>query len=451
MLSHWKSWWTEQHGAVSVYFILILIPLFLLCGLLIDVIRWKNASRETEQAVKAGVRSVLSTFSSTLQAYGLYAMEPAADEQSAVFERTVAGNLDVIENEGSFRFIDTKLIPGSARIVPMYSLANHNVLKQQILEEMKYRAPILYGLQIRDTFQKTGLAAQMNQASRFSERAEKVDAMLEERDEQLEKAWKAFEDIYQKAQNLHPFYKTQLRDLNELSGRIGIHTAEEIRNTLQQARNQVKALEDQIRNIDMSMASLAQAGISAADAIMQLNQSRLQLVNQFQTASQLVTEYEQLLNDILRYAQLLTVLKLKSETDFAAVSTLNDSFQEAMKQAIRVNDSLNAELSTEASKSGLAADAVYQNLKLVNRQELEEFGAGVSTAVSLFSGVHAQIQDSLMFTQQKYSSTDSALDLFLQKAVDLYSRQSPLQAEREQKRNDNSAAKKDQRNKTKPI
>ncbi|UUZ94633.1 hypothetical protein LJK87_08960 [Paenibacillus sp. P25] len=44
----------SEQGAVSIYLMLILLPVFLFCGLLIDVVRWKTAEKETENAVKAG-------------------------------------------------------------------------------------------------------------------------------------------------------------------------------------------------------------------------------------------------------------------------------------------------------------------------------------------------------------------------------------------------------------
>ncbi len=46
-----------------MYLMMILLPLLLFLGLLIDVLRWKTADQEAELAVKAGVRSVMSAYS----------------------------------------------------------------------------------------------------------------------------------------------------------------------------------------------------------------------------------------------------------------------------------------------------------------------------------------------------------------------------------------------------
>jgi hypothetical protein len=79
-LNLFKKFLTEQQGAVSLYLILILIPIFLLCALLIDFSRLKVAEKELENAVRTGVRSTLSAFSPALHDYGLYALDQGQDK-----------------------------------------------------------------------------------------------------------------------------------------------------------------------------------------------------------------------------------------------------------------------------------------------------------------------------------------------------------------------------------
>ncbi|CAG7645484.1 hypothetical protein PAESOLCIP111_04960 [Paenibacillus solanacearum] len=450
-MRRWKQWWSDQQGAVSIYLLLILVPLFVACGLLIDIVRWKSAERETENAVKAGVRSTLSAYSSPLQVYGLYGLAQDSARQTELFKRTVDGNLSGgSDGAGQFRLIDMKLEEGTARLTPMYSLANHEVMKGQILEEMKYRAPISYGLEILDKFKKNGLSQQVGGASRFAEKAGKVEKLLEDRDEQMAEAWDDFTALKEKAANLHPFYQTNLRDMNELSGRIGIHTVEEVRSTLQTAQNQLKSLRETIRGIDMSIVSLAQAGAGAAHAIAGLIESRNALQKQADTAAQIVSEYEGLLRDLLRYAELLALLKLKSETDYNALSSLKTSFQESIKKVKKTNDELNEELG-RMTGSGMDAEAVFASIKLIDRQELDELDSGVAGAVSLFASVRAQIQDGLLFTSQKYEQTTKALDGFLQQTQQLYAKYNPLQTERKQTRSAINKEKGEQRKKVQPV
>lgn len=455
-LRSWNRLWKEQSGAVSIYLLVVLVPIFLLCGLLIDVMRWKSAEKEAENAVKAGVRSTLSAYSKSLQTYGLYSLHSGGEGTNRIFERTVAGNVSEAAESDRFRFIDQRYEPGSARITPMYALSNHGIIKRQILEEMKYRAPMIYGLEIADKFKKTGVAAGLGQASRFGENAAKVEKLLEERDLRLDETWEAFLDIRQKVADMHPFYQTHLRDLNELSGRIGIHTIENVRSTLQNANAQVEMIQEQIKSLNGTIFALVSAGAVSAEAMAQLHQARMDLQRQMDDAVQKVMEYEQLLQDLIRYAEVLAMLKVKSTVDLKALSSLRETYGQAMNLAKKANDELNAEISrlasSQAGDSGvLEAEKVFAHVHLVDRQDLDEQEASVSASVSQFYGVHAQIQDGLMFTQQKYSTTMSSLEGFRQKAEEVFSRYNPREEERQRKSGANRTAKREQRAKTQAV
>ncbi|WP_231884644.1 hypothetical protein [Paenibacillus elgii] len=447
--------WKEQSGAVSIYLIIILVPLFLLCGLLIDVARWKTADKEAENAVKSGVRSTLSAFSPKLAAYGLFGTDLTGSKGDEIFKQTVAGNLSGAAEPGQFRFIDQRLEEDSAKVTPIFALSSHTIFKQQILEEMKYRAPMIYALELTDKFKKTGLDTKLNQASKFAENAIKVEELLEERDRRLDEAWDAFQAIRQKSEVLHPHYDTQLRDLNALSEKIGIHTLENIRASLQSAQATLKALNDQIKQIDGSIMSLIQGGTGAADSIRQLNQTKNELQRQAAEAGQKVAEFQQLLDDFTKYAALLGLLKGEAALDDAVLSKLKDAFLEAMKLAKKANDDLNTEISKVRQPNGsgqqLKAEDVFNFVQLIDRQELEEWEAGVGTAVAQFSSVRVQLEDNLMFTKQKYSMTIAALNGFKTKVDEWYAKQNKVQTERQNKNKATAAAKREQRAKAQPI
>ncbi len=74
----------SERGAVSVYLILIIVPIFLFQAVLIDFARIKLAEKETESAVKAAARSVMSAYDTELQAMGLYGLGISQDETEDV-------------------------------------------------------------------------------------------------------------------------------------------------------------------------------------------------------------------------------------------------------------------------------------------------------------------------------------------------------------------------------
>ncbi|MFB6363254.1 hypothetical protein ACFCP7_04230 [Paenibacillus elgii] len=375
--------WKEQSGAVSIYLIIILVPLFLLCGLLIDVARWRTADKEAENAVKSGVRSILSAFSPKLAAYGLFGTDLTGSKGDEIFKQTVAGNLSGAAEPGQFRFIDQRLEEDSAKVTPIFVLSNHTIFKQQILEEMKYRAPIIYALELTDKFKKTGLDARLSQASKFAENAVKVQELLEERDRRLDEVWDAFQAIRQKSEILYPHYDTQLRDLNTLGENIGSPTLE------------------------------------------------------------------------TKYAALLGLLKGEAALDDAALSQYKDAFLEAMKLTKKANDELTAEISKIRQSNGsdqqLRAEDVFNFVHLIDRQELEQWEVGVGTALAQFSSVRVQLEDNLLFTNEKYSATSAALNGFKTKVDEWYDKQNKAQTERQSKNKATAAAKREQRVKAQPI
>ncbi|WP_235941393.1 hypothetical protein [Paenibacillus puerhi] len=455
----------REDGAVSVYLMLILLPMLLLLGLLIDVLRWRTADQQAELAVKAGVRSVMAGFSKPLQAYGLLALDTSGDANiSQVFRETVQGNLAAPAEGGGFAWIEPKLEAeaDAPRVTAMYPLSNHEILKRHILEEMKYRAPLSYSLELMDKWKKNGVTASLGQASRFGEHAARLERVLEDRDSRLEEAWDAFEEIRQRAGEITPFYRTQLRDLDELSSKIGIHTLENVRASLQQAQAQVNSLEQQMRSIDASIASLAQAGAAAIPSIIQLSQARSQLNSEYAKARKLVADAEEMLRNFARYAELLVVIRTKTAIDLPQLQTDLREFQQAHRQAVEANEAVELELAKirgngeTQSGDGLASIAeleqqTFAEVKVLSRQELETWQADVVGAVAQFAGFDAQMNDGIWFTQKKYANTLQALEGFQSSIEATAARMSPTVRSQQASSRSIQAGKREQRSKAEAV
>lgn len=432
----WTRWRKEERGAVSVFLMLLIVPVFLFCGVLVDVVRWRAADQEAELAVKAGVRSALAGFSPQLQSYGLYGLTSGADASGEVFRRVVSGNLSEAAEGPRFRLLDHRLEAEGASLTPVYSLASHAVFKRQILEEMKYRAPMIYALDVFDKLKKTNVTSGLEQASTFADNAAKIEEPLEERDQQLDKAWAALEAINRIAGDVYPFYKTQLRDLNALSDKIGIHTVENVRASLRTAQQEVEKLDKQISSIDRSIDSLIRSGAEARESIRRLSETRRELIGELREASAKVSELESLLADLQRYAELLAMLKLKSDHDDSELQKQFARFKEAMAEAKKASEQLNEALrsAAEGASPGYAADQAFGSVHLIAPEELDRYESDVAAAVSLFSALKAQLQDGLMFTAQKYTATDKTLESFRQQVQSVYEAQKGKEAERNRNR-----------------
>ncbi|WP_079909119.1 hypothetical protein [Paenibacillus sp. 32352] len=451
MLFRLRRLWKEQGGAVSLYLLLILVPVFLFCALLIDFARIQVADKEAENAVKTGVRSTLSSFSPKLQSYGLYALNQKPDESKALFLKVVEGNVSQAVASNSFQFIDQKVEADSSSLTSMYSLGNHMVFKKQIVEEMKYRAPMIYSLEMADKFKKTGLASTMGQASQFSQNAAKIEKLMEERDDELDRAWKEWSAIYQKAVAMHPFYKTQLEALNKLSDKIGLHTIVEVRQSIQDSKKQLVDLRDDMKRIDGDIRSLMQAGSSAASAIDSLYDLKDRLQDEIKAVNDRIKDLEQLLDDLLEYAKLLAFLKVKSTGDLNELKDLLKAFEASLNKAKKANDQLNAELglvqSQNTASGSYDANQVFQAIHMISRSELDDYGSKAASTVALFSGLESQLSSVILFDAQNYRNADQAIQSFWKQAQELHSAQSAKESQRNSKKQAVNTSKQEQRKK----
>ncbi|NRF93960.1 hypothetical protein HQN89_23825 [Paenibacillus frigoriresistens] len=165
----------SERGVVSVYLILIIVPIFLFQAVLIDFARMKLAEKETETAVKAATRSVMSSYDKELQAMGLYGLGISQDKTDALFRKVFASNLSSQVSAGAFHYVDTRPVENGMRVTPVYTLASHVIFERQVLEDMKIKAPIEFTLEITDKFRKSGTKAPFHLGSQFSKEAAEIE------------------------------------------------------------------------------------------------------------------------------------------------------------------------------------------------------------------------------------------------------------------------------------
>ncbi len=161
---------------------------------------------------------------------------------------------------GGFQYIDVRPEAKNPSITPVYSLANHTVFKRQVLEEMKYKAPIQFSLEIADKFKKDRLGQVDAAGFRFfSANAAELQKLLDKRDEQLSAAWNQTEQMVDKANKYYDYYNIRLNELSSLADQIGIHTADEMISNVQEARKEMASLAESLKSIDGSLISLFMA------------------------------------------------------------------------------------------------------------------------------------------------------------------------------------------------
>jgi hypothetical protein len=206
-------------GSVTIYFIVVTAAFVLLTALLIDFARIAAFRKQAELAVKSGVRSTLSSFDPIIYArYGLFIR--GGESASLLFRETLEGNA-IQQGEGTLPLLDTRW--EETDVTESRPLANHGVFRRQILEEMKYKAPINLTLEVAERFR--GMSGAMKASGETVDLLEKMRKAYDRRESALDEAL----DIQRRfGENIHRLLAAQVpypaMDVN------ANHSAGEVRN-----------------------------------------------------------------------------------------------------------------------------------------------------------------------------------------------------------------------------
>ncbi|MDL2301873.1 DUF5702 domain-containing protein [Lachnospiraceae bacterium OttesenSCG-928-D06] len=168
-------------GAISIFLVVILMPMMVFSALMVDTSRYNLAKGMVSSAGDLALNAALADYDTILKdVYGLFAMsqenggqDVAADvknyfmktlisygvveeEEAEEYVSSLLGSVYeylVVEDKETVDFlsmmvsaedIEVNLVPGSA-------LSNPDILEKQIVEYMKYRAPVNFGMSFLDS------------------------------------------------------------------------------------------------------------------------------------------------------------------------------------------------------------------------------------------------------------------------------------------------------------
>ncbi|NOU75421.1 hypothetical protein GC098_29235 [Paenibacillus sp. LMG 31458] len=448
----------SERGAVSVYLILIIVPIFLFQAVLIDFARIKLAEKETESAVKAAARSVMSAYDSQLQAMGLYGLGISQEETEALFRKVFASNLSGQVSPGAFHYVDTRPVENGMRVTPVYTLASHTIFERQVLEDMKIKAPIEYTLEITDKFRKSGTKAPFHLGSQFSKEAAEIEKLLDQRESALDEAWQSSEELNEKISKYHAYYQKRITELGELAAQIGIHTADEVRSEIVEVKNQLRSIQDSIRDLDMSIAALSQAGPGAVASIQSLAASKQVLGSQAQVFAQKLNELEALLQLIIKYAALLAATKLEVPANGREIQLLQQSIEPALRLAKQRNDEIRTKLNGIAQSSGSGTQGgtsgaydVFQNVPVMGDDYFYRYQTAIASITALFTSFQEVIDSVYLYTSDNTSRANLANNAYFSESSEFNKQQSVLEKTRMDKNEATATNKRQQKNKIQAI
>lgn len=167
----------RQRGAITVFFSIIFLALIVMLGAVVDSARLFSARNHIRMSTDTIIFSELSKYNRDLyDEYGLFAFDWGGNER--------IGNLfagfheDAPYEEQLLQLLHEQLMPldgpdlygyevDSISVNAHYSLNNNQVMRHQILEHMKYRAPVLF------------IADFLNLATEFENVSEELDQVAE--------------------------------------------------------------------------------------------------------------------------------------------------------------------------------------------------------------------------------------------------------------------------------
>ncbi|MCX8129534.1 MAG: DUF5702 domain-containing protein [Clostridia bacterium] len=179
------SWNKSRKGGIAVFQCIILTGLLLFAGIMIDIARIMLAEKEVQSAVNAAARSVLANYDENLAGdYGLFALNTVskADTANEEFFRYLSANLQV--SAKGFNLIRYKLDKGKTSACGYRSIISNsdNAFKEQILEYVKYRVPLMVTENIIDKISASGIFSKKDfavKAKNAREKSTNVKANIE--------------------------------------------------------------------------------------------------------------------------------------------------------------------------------------------------------------------------------------------------------------------------------
>lgn len=188
-----RRFWHNCKGAVTVMVSLLLIPAVLITGTGVDLAHIYVARSTLQDANQLAANSVLASYDALLQdLYGLFGVMRGedtgfADMADEYVRLAVFGEDWVNRDMGTFQlFYGANLQPGEVVVAPNKNLRNPDVLRRQIEEYMKYRAP---GIIVEEIMGKLDVFEKVQEDARVIQKKMQVDDGVEEVD-------KLYREIY---------------------------------------------------------------------------------------------------------------------------------------------------------------------------------------------------------------------------------------------------------------
>jgi len=228
----------KNHGAITIYLSIILSAVFMLSGVLMDTVRIRAAEIQLRRAANTAAGSALAGYSTTLKKdYGLFALHNSdsnyleedikyyltnqliTEEMNLDKKHQITRypNLFYANNQfNKVNFIDLyDYHLENIEVIPIYNFTENEILRQQIIEYMKYRAPVQFAEnfmeKIKSVASSKELASAYKQKITLEKKLQNIEKALSRLQEQLNLINKFDKENFDSSYNSN----SQLMDFSE--------------------------------------------------------------------------------------------------------------------------------------------------------------------------------------------------------------------------------------------
>nr|WP_206765797.1 acyl-CoA cholesterol acyltransferase [Paenibacillus dendritiformis] len=168
-----------KDGSVSILLVFIVAAIFLFTSVFIDYARIAAAEWRIEALARAGIRSVMSAYEPVLQErYQLFAY--GATDPAQILE-IVMQDQNQLRSTGAFSWVPLLLDSHSTSVAR--PLADYDEMERQVLEEMKYKAPVQFVFELSGKLKP--MSAALKEASQTTELLAKLQKLVDRRDREM--------------------------------------------------------------------------------------------------------------------------------------------------------------------------------------------------------------------------------------------------------------------------
>lgn len=189
--------WEKEHGSITIFLSLVLAFVLAFVAIFIDYSRMAALKAKSERLMHSASRSVMSAYLPNLQKdYGLFAYGDT--DPSYIFQHVLDQSLEYKERENVLPIMDAKLVSSSLEL--SRELGDYEVFKTQINEEMKYKAPVNFAIEVVGRFKP--MSQTMKDASGTVEVLEQLQKLYDKREAELDKMLKLQQDAGKRTDDL---------------------------------------------------------------------------------------------------------------------------------------------------------------------------------------------------------------------------------------------------------